>query len=201
MIVPNKTEFPTRHERGFHFAVVACFLFIFWAFFLNALLGSWFALIMSPVVICFGIVAIQSALWIWQKLSVADHHEQVTLQTKPHQQYLDIGQFNGVSGVYILHDVTFTGYYKIGRAECITPRIKELSSTKLPLELDVRLYHVIPCSNPAELERQLHNLFRLQRRRGEWFELDEIQLLRLQSAGRTIAWGIERHLNGNGAHE
>lgn len=62
------------------------------------------------------------------------------------------------------------GYCKIGRAQELNSRIRTL---KIQLPFPVELFHNIPTSDPATLERHFHEKYQAKRANGEWFELDE----------------------------
>lgn len=68
--------------------------------------------------------------------------------------------------VYIMHN-KLNGYYKIGRS--IKPEHRE--KTLQAEEPDVMLIEKWIAS--AEVERRLHHKYKVKRKRGEWFELEE----------------------------
>lgn len=87
-------------------------------------------------------------------------------------RYLDTKHMYNGACVYLIRDLSITGYFKIGFSNSLPRRIGELSDTKLPVELDLRIVHYIPTSDPCKVEMMLHRRFRHKRVRGEWFDLD-----------------------------
>lgn len=77
---------------------------------------------------------------------------------------LDTGEY-----VYLLQDVSVTGYCKIGYTNNPARRLYEFD-TKLPMKIVV--IHIIKCSNMERLEKALHMYFREKRINGEWFDLN-----------------------------
>lgn len=88
--------------------------------------------------------------------------------------------------VYVIKDVSVTGYHKIGRTNNPERRLREFT-VKLPFE--THLVMLIESENAAALEKSLHSLLNYTRIRGEWFDLghDEIQYLKSMYE-YTIAW-------------
>lgn len=75
----------------------------------------------------------------------------------------------GKTKVYVMIDKN-TGYYKIGRSVNPKAREKTLQSEKPTIEL-------IHCYNALNRhEKELHNMFRDKRIRGEWFDLSGTDL-------------------------
>ena len=63
--------------------------------------------------------------------------------------------------------------YKIGRSKAINERIKQLE-IKLPYELELVAFIVV--GDMYKVERWLHRKFADKRKRGEWFELEEVDI-------------------------
>jgi len=61
-------------------------------------------------------------------------------------------------------------YYKIGRTNDIDRRNIEI---KLQLPFKPELIHTIETSNPNQIEKYWHELFKSKRRNGEWFSLSD----------------------------
>lgn len=74
--------------------------------------------------------------------------------------------------VYVLHNIR-NGYYKIGRSFDVPFREKTLQSEEPEIEL---LMNVVA---PASMERELHAKYSDKRVRGEWFRLDESDIIQL----------------------
>lgn len=62
------------------------------------------------------------------------------------------------------------GYYKIGKAVDMKERMK-FYEIKMPFEC--KLVHVIKTNDIAKCEKKFHKRFDLNRRNGEWFQLNE----------------------------
>lgn len=69
--------------------------------------------------------------------------------------------------VYLLKNME--GTYKIGKAKNPEDRLKTFT-VKLPFRVEYTC--IIPSHDMAELERDLHDLFKHKRVNGEWFNLD-----------------------------
>lgn len=79
--------------------------------------------------------------------------------------------------VYIIKDVSVTGYHKIGCTDNPERRLREFA-VKLPFETEIVL--LIKNHNATAFERMLHSTFDDKRIRGEWFDLsgDEIDFIK-----------------------
>jgi hypothetical protein len=82
------------------------------------------------------------------------------------------------AGVYLIR--AENGLVKIGCSTGIERRLMYLQ-TGTPHELT--LLGVIETDHPRELERQLHKRFADRRRRGEWFELSEDEIISARAYG------------------
>lgn len=76
--------------------------------------------------------------------------------------------------IYLMVD-TDTGFIKIGRSKNPKTREKTLQSEK------PKIHIICSWTAPAFIEKELHNRYRLKRKRGEWFnltlnDLDEIKM-------------------------
>lgn len=78
-------------------------------------------------------------------------------------------------GVYLIRA---QGWVKIGYASDVARRLHE-HRTSIPRGFE--LVAVFLTEEPAKLERQLHDRFTRQRRRGEWFALSDETLAQLQA--------------------
>lgn len=72
--------------------------------------------------------------------------------------------------VYLIQDISVTGYCKIGRAKYPKERFKRFE-VSLPFEFKV--LHTIECDDYAKAESELHDKFRSKRQNGEWFKLSK----------------------------
>ncbi|MCY3780111.1 MAG: GIY-YIG nuclease family protein [Chloroflexi bacterium] len=75
--------------------------------------------------------------------------------------------------VYVIQDVEFSGFYKIGRTSSPARRLNEIRNI-LPGESDV--VAIIDAEDAPALEWQLHQRYAENRKRGEWFELSGAQI-------------------------
>jgi hypothetical protein len=66
--------------------------------------------------------------------------------------------------------IWWNGYYKIGKANNVAQRIREITSGH-PIQPTV--IHIIPTDAMERLEKQLHKRFAAKRINGEWFDLSE----------------------------
>jgi hypothetical protein len=80
--------------------------------------------------------------------------------------------------VYIMKDISHTGQYKIGRSIHPGERLN-MFAVKLPIE--TKVIHVIACEDYIKAESMLHDVFAEYRGRGEWFTLNDSQVLLLKS--------------------
>ncbi len=67
---------------------------------------------------------------------------------------------------------------KIGKSTSVPDRMK-LFGVKLPF--DFQLLHIIPCLDHSKVEKKLHERFRDKRVNGEWFNLDQQDILDIKS--------------------
>ena len=68
-------------------------------------------------------------------------------------------------------------FYKVGFSKNPKNRLK---TVKTHNPLDVKIFATLKTDNHLELEKELHNLFANKKSRGEWFELNEDDLLMLK---------------------
>lgn len=71
--------------------------------------------------------------------------------------------------VYLIQDVSVTGYCKIGRTNLPAKRLYDFG-VHLPMRLSV--VHIIPTDNMVHLETYLHRIYANKRINGEWFALE-----------------------------
>jgi hypothetical protein len=97
--------------------------------------------------------------------------------------------------VYILQDISMTGYFKIGKTTNPHNRIDRFD-VKLPFDVGVvALLRVNDCSKE---ESRLHKIHAKDRKNGEWFELGKGALLGLLASKRAITYrNIDQILTGN----
>ncbi len=117
--------------------------------------------------------AVRLVFWLQVKLgSAAEQPELPIADTR------DQGLFGGTDELrhrpgYVYLVRAASGLYKIGRAADPGERLRELACGS-PDEL--RLVHAIAAADCVELETRLHRRFALQRVRGEWFQLDAVDV-------------------------
>lgn len=83
--------------------------------------------------------------------------------------------------VYIIQDVDFSNRYKIGRTNHPYRRLNKFEVT-LPFE--TKVVHIFRTNDDKGFEYYLHQRFAKHRARGEWFDLDDAQLLTLRGLGQ-----------------
>lgn len=67
-----------------------------------------------------------------------------------------------------------TDLYKIGKAADVRKRLFGIQSNN-PYKLTV--YRVLEAANSSDLERKLHSLLEKHRQRGEWFSIEDKQII------------------------
>lgn len=77
---------------------------------------------------------------------------------------------NGLPCVYLIQDISATGYCKIGLSSKLN---KRLSSLKTGIPMELKVIHVIKTTNMKNVEKGLHARFAKQRKSGEWFNLSQ----------------------------
>jgi hypothetical protein len=82
--------------------------------------------------------------------------------------------------VYVIHG---GGYYKIGRTVDPYTRLTPMMA-RAPFPFEALL--LIPTSNMAQTERELHRTYAAQRTRGEWFNLTDADIAEIRSHYTTI---------------
>jgi hypothetical protein len=85
--------------------------------------------------------------------------------------------------VYLLQDVELTGLYKIGRTNRPKGRVDDFG-VKLPFKVEV--LRMIPTYNAAKLEAELHEKYEHRRANGEWFDLQENEVLEILCMASTL---------------
>lgn len=95
-------------------------------------------------------------------------------------------QYDPEGQIYVIGG---SGYYKIGRAKKVHDRVKHLA-TQLPWPVVVE--HVIPAEDYAAAEKYLHKIFSSKRAHGEWFILEEDDLVFIKSIKRMYGSHLER---------
>lgn len=82
------------------------------------------------------------------------------------------------SGVYVIK-VQNSSKYKIGRTINIKKRIKQFSTGN---PFNIKLLYFIETINYKKLEKNLHNILKQFRIKGEWFNFEDNDLVELESA-------------------
>lgn len=93
----------------------------------------------------------------------------------PPDVVISSAQRNGSDFVYIIYH-SRSGYYKIGRSN--NPEVRE--KTLQAEDPDLKIIRQWPCDSKT-VESFLHKKYQSKRLRGEWFVLDEIDLLSISS--------------------
>lgn len=92
------------------------------------------------------------------------------------------------TGKGYLYVVRCEVFYKIGITKNVSSRMSALASSN-PFPISVALLFEYDCmQRAADAEFQLHFIFNQKRVRGEWFELDRVDLQRIKTAtqGRLL---------------
>lgn len=119
-------------------------------------------------------------LWFVSKLGFSKIYKNAT----PNDALKDVLKSFGclekeTSGyIYLMH-TKGTSLYKIGRSYDPSKREYQLNTTKSPFE--VELLKKIKTRNSVQAETILHNYFASKRKRGEWFDLDPLEVYTLLS--------------------
>ena len=95
------------------------------------------------------------------------------------------------SKVYLITASEFSGIFKIGKTNDVSRRIADLQ-TGCPYKLFA--FREFSVSNPTAVEIMLHAFFHKKRHEGEWFSLNETDIMYIDEALE----GIEEAMNGNG---
>lgn len=95
------------------------------------------------------------------------------------------GRFEPDGHVYLLGG---GGFYKIGKAKRPDRRIGQLA---IQLTWRVSVEHVIECEDYSVAERELHRHFTDKRRNGEWFALEEDDVVWIKSIARMCGERVE----------
>lgn len=159
-------------------AVIACAMYFAYGTGAAVALGSPLLWLYVIVLVLFGALIVQM-LREWHTYTLAIEDSQ--LPPPPFDcDYLPADAVYDGPGVYIIRDMTITGWFKIGKSENMPRRIGELSYTKLPVAMDLRVVHYIPANDPEQLEAMLHKMFYRRRKRGEWFNLrpEDVEYIR-----------------------
>lgn len=91
--------------------------------------------------------------------------------------------------VYVIH---CEGFYKIGRAVRAMGRMRLFAcGCPFPLTMAVKT----SVRHPLDVEYWLHRQFKDKRKRGEWFLLDDADLLWLRAFAKNEAFGFQLPLN------
>lgn len=80
--------------------------------------------------------------------------------------------------VYLMQDVSLTGFIKIGRSNNVARRLHQFD---LALPIQLKVIHVIRCNDMCESEAELHRYYAKKRINGEFFDLTVDDVLHLKS--------------------
>ena len=97
--------------------------------------------------------------------------------------------------VYIIQDIEVSHRYKIGKTNNPQHRIGKQFGVELPFE--IRLVHLLQTEDATAVENALHQRYAKNRKRGEWFELNDSQLQEIRNLGAPPKRGedIERKIS------
>lgn len=95
----------------------------------------------------------------------------------PYVSKKSLGGLPRAEYVYLLQDVEMTGLYKIGKTNRPKGRVVDDFGVKLPFEVEV--LRMMPTYNATKLERELHRKYEHRRVNGEWFDLQENEVLEI----------------------
>lgn len=90
-----------------------------------------------------------------------------------------------MSYVYLMSSA---GRYKIGRADNVERRWRTFRTA----DPDIRIEHVIPTRQAAQLESELHKNFERKRINLEWYRLDSADVRFIKSLGGQAGRWLER---------
>ena len=96
--------------------------------------------------------------------------------------------------VYLIHN-PLLGITKIGISNNVKNRLINLeSSCGVSLEL---FYYTLPCDNSESIEKEMHEIFKDDRAKGEWFYTDKNVLKEeLQKKSLIVPLFVSQYLNG-----
>lgn len=95
----------------------------------------------------------------------------------------DLMQYSAGQYVYLMQDVSLTGFIKIGRSNNVARRLHQFD---LVLPIELKVIHVIRCSDMYAAEAELHHYYAKKRINGEWFDLDMQDVLHLKSIKEMV---------------
>lgn len=77
--------------------------------------------------------------------------------------------------IYLVQDLTFTNYIKIGKTTVPNYRTKQIKG-QMPIDIELKEIAMIKTDDMNKKERVLHSFFHNKRMTGEWFHLTEQEL-------------------------
>lgn len=78
-----------------------------------------------------------------------------------------------------IYVASFAGYFKIGRTKDPKQRLRSLVAVKFPEEIQLCLQ--VQVDDAVTAEKALHTKYRAQRKRGEWFTIQESEIPQIKS--------------------
>lgn len=90
--------------------------------------------------------------------------------------------------VYLIKDISVTGYIKIGRTNNLARR---LGAFKVQLPFEIEVIHIIRTHDSKTLEAELHRHFADKRVNGEWFNLTVDDVERLRSMQEVEVFNVD----------
>ena len=86
--------------------------------------------------------------------------------------------------VYLVHDVELSGRYKIGYTNYPKRRFKQFYTAT---SVETKVVYVMETDDAPALERQLHQRYAGNRKKGEWFDLGEAQVREIRELDARIS--------------
>lgn len=123
-------------------------------------------------IICGFVIAI-GAFALYLALRLIDY----TPPSVSYMSFANLSQFGRGQYVYVIRDIDVSGHYKIGRTTDIVRRLTDFN-VKLPFQIGIVL--IATCTDPVVLETTLHHHFAEKRVAGEWFSLNDEDLIVLR---------------------
>jgi len=150
-------------------------------YFLSSILAFQY---IGPIIQISCIISMMGIGLIWVYVDLASNFKvEFSIKLKPQNEYFSSHQFSSLRNnqykhilqtypvghyVYIIKDVSASGYCKIGRTIHPASRLRKFG---IALPFQIHILAIIPCEDEVLLESVLHNHFINKRINGEWFNL------------------------------
>lgn len=104
-----------------------------------------------------------------QKRRKNDFWTSAVFASRTHDYYsVRLDQYPTGQYVYVIKDISASGYYKIGKTNNPARRLRKF---EVLLPISIHIITIIPCDDMTKLESSLHGQFWRKRVNGEWFNL------------------------------